>query len=180
MSEKITLEELKSSFRDVIDFPKEGIVFKDITTALKRPEIFRHLVDELYEKYKDLGITKVVGIESRGFILGAALAYRLGAGFVLVRKEGKLPADTHKKSYALEYGSDTIEVHKDAIDKGETVLVHDDLLATGGTAAATLDLIKVFEPKKVYASFIIELAFLKGKDALGESEELDIFSLVSF
>ncbi|MCG8474723.1 MAG: adenine phosphoribosyltransferase [Cytophagales bacterium] len=180
MDKRISLEEVKASIRDVVDFPKPGIVFKDITTALKKPEVLEYLVDELYEYYKDKGITKVVGIESRGFILGAALAYKLKAGFVLVRKKGKLPADTYQKTYALEYGEDTIEVHKDAMNEDDVVLIHDDLLATGGTALATLDLVDAFNVKKKYVSFIVELAFLNGAKLLAKNGETEIHTLLSY
>ena len=150
-------ETLIASLRTVPDYPKKGILFWDVTTLFKDPEAFREVEYILYEEYKDKGITKVAGIESRGFVMGAALASRLGAGFVLIRKPGKLPADTVKMDYELEYGHDTIEMHTDAISPDDIVLVHDDLLATGGTAGAAVRLVQSFRPKQVYASFIIYL-----------------------
>jgi len=150
-------ESLIASLRTVPDYPKKGILFWDVTTLFKNPVAFKEVEDILYEEYKDKGITKVAGIESRGFVMGAALASRLGAGFVLVRKPGKLPAETVSQEYELEYGHDTIEIHRDAITPDDVVLVHDDLLATGGTASAAVKLVKMFHPKKVYASFIIYL-----------------------
>ena len=158
--------------RTVKDFPIPGILFWDITTLLKDPECLRQLVDEFYEIYKDKGITKVVGIESRGFVLGAALAIRLGAGFVPVRKPGKLPADTISESYEKEYGIDTLELHRDALDENDVVLVHDDLLATGGTAAAAVNLIRKFNPKAVYSSFIIGLKDLPGRERLSNADDV--------
>jgi adenine phosphoribosyltransferase len=150
--------------RNVPDFPKKGIMFRDITTLLKDREGLRKCADALYSFSKDLKIDKVVGIDSRGFIFGGTLAYMLGAGFVIVRKPGKLPAETLSQSYALEYGEDTLEIHKDAILPGERILVHDDLLATGGTAKAACDLIEKAGGKIVQLSFIIELSFLQGRN----------------
>jgi len=150
-------ESLIASLRTVPDYPKKGILFWDVTTLFKDPVAFKEVEDILYEEYKDKGITKVAGIESRGFVMGAALASRLGAGFVLIRKPGKLPAETVRMEYELEYGRDTIEMHTDAISPDDVVLVHDDLLATGGTANAAIRLVQKFEPKQVYASFIIYL-----------------------
>jgi adenine phosphoribosyltransferase len=156
-------EYFKELIRDVPDFPKKGILFRDITTLLKDREGLRKCADALYDFSKNYEIDKVVGIDSRGFIFGAMLAYRLGAGFVVVRKPGKLPADTISQSYMLEYGEDTLEIHKDAINPGDKVLVHDDLLATGGTARASCDLIEKAGGEVVQLSFIIELGFLQGK-----------------
>ena len=172
------IADLKSAIRDVPDFPKKGIQFKDITTALKVPAIFKFAVDHIHEYYKTKGITKVVSIESRGFIIGGALAAQLGAGFVPVRKKGKLPAETYSRTYALEYGEDTLEVHKDALEKDDIVLLHDDLLATGGTTVATIDLIKNFQIKEIYINYIVELDFLNGRELIGN--EYDIYSLVHF
>ena len=174
---EITLQDFAKSIRDVPDFPKPGILFKDITTALKDAEVLRFVVDNLYEQYKDKGITKVVGIESRGFIIGSILAYKLGAGFVLMRKPGKLPADTYQEEYALEYGTDTLEIHKDALSSDDVVLLHDDLLATGGSANAALNLIRKTGATNVLVDFLIELSFLYGRDKL---EAAEIFSLVKF
>ncbi|MCD8302241.1 MAG: adenine phosphoribosyltransferase [Prevotellaceae bacterium] len=150
-------ELLLKNLRNVPDFPVKGIQFKDVSTLFKNPECLRMAVDELYEMYKDKGITKVVGIESRGFVVGAALAYKLGAGFVMCRKPGKLPAETRSRSFMKEYGEDSIEIHTDAIDKEDVVLLHDDLLATGGSMKAVMDLVNEFCPQKIYINFIIEL-----------------------
>jgi adenine phosphoribosyltransferase len=158
--------DLKQYIRDVPDFPKKGIIFKDITTLLKNPVALKLSLDLLYDRTKDLKINKVVGIEARGFIFGAMLAEKLDAGFIPVRKPGKLPAEVFKQSYELEYGTDTIEIHKDAISKGDRVLLHDDLLATGGTAKAACELIEKIGGIVVLTQFIIELAFLNGRDQL--------------
>lgn len=174
----MNLEEAIKSIRNIPDFPKPGIQFKDITTAMKDAQVLHFIADELYEYYKDKGITKVVGLESRGFVLGSVLAYRLGAGFVLMRKPGKLPADTYKIEYALEYGTDSLEIHKDAINKDDVVLMHDDLLATGGTASAALKLIARFNVKSIYTSFLIELKGLNGKIHLENAS--DIHTLIQF
>jgi len=172
----ITLQDVENAIRNVPDFPKKGIQFKDITTALKNPEVFRFMADLLYGQYKDRGITKVVGIESRGFILGSILAYRLNAGFVPIRKPGKLPAETFSKSYSLEYGEDRLEIHKDALSENDVVLLHDDLLATGGSAGAAMDLIQLFGVKKLMISFIIELSFLEGIKKF--PPETEIYSMI--
>ena len=153
MNNKILLDNL----RCIPDWPIKGVNFRDVTTLFKNGECLKTIIDELYELYKDKGITKIVGIESRGFVMSSALAIKLGAGVVLCRKPGKLPCDTVQQSYAKEYGIDTIEIHKDAIDENDVILLHDDLLATGGTMKAACDLVKKFNPKKVYANFIIEL-----------------------
>jgi len=157
---------LTQLIRDVKDFPKEGIIFKDITTLLKNPEALPAVVDQLYNFAKDLKVDKVAGIESRGFIFGLALATRLNAGFIPIRKPNKLPAETITQSYDLEYGTDTIEMHKDAIKKGEKILIHDDLLATGGTAEASVKLIEKAGGEVVQLSFLIELLFLDGREKL--------------
>ena len=135
----------------------KGVNFRDVTTLFKSPEALKEIIDEMYEIYKDKGITKIVGIESRGFVMSSALALRLGAGIVLCRKPGKLPCETIQESYAKEYGIDTIEIHKDAINENDIVYYHDDLLATGGTMRAACNLVKKFKPKKIYCNFIIEL-----------------------
>lgn len=153
MNNPVLLENL----RCIPDFPKKGINFRDVTTLYKNPECMKIMVDEMYELYKDKGITKIVGIESRGFVMAAALATKLGAGVVLARKPGKLPATVIKESFSKEYGVDTVEMHIDSIDENDVVLIHDDLLATGGTAKATLKLVNHFHPKKVYMNFIIEI-----------------------
>lgn len=166
-------ETLLKTIRTIPDYPKPGILFYDVTTLFKDAEAFREAADRLYETYKDKGITKVVGIESRGFILGSILAYRLGAGFVMVRKPGKLPAETVEISYEKEYGTDTIQIHKDAIGPEDTVLMHDDLLATGGTMQAACQMVKGMRPKKIYVNFLIELKELNGRSVFGNDIELD-------
>lgn len=166
-------ELLLKNLRSIPDFPIPGILFRDVTSLFKSAECMKELDDTLYEMYKDCGITKVVGIESRGFVMGAALAVRLGAGFVPVRKPGKLPAETISESYNKEYGTDTIEIHKDAIEEGDVVLLHDDLLATGGTMLAAYNLVKKMNPKKVMINFIIELEDLKGRDIFPEDAQID-------
>lgn len=170
-------EELAKAIRSVRDFPKKGIVFRDITTLLKEPKTFRKAIDIFHQHYKKKRIQKVVGIESRGFIIGAPLAHQLGVGFVPLRKPGKLPSDTVKEQYALEYGTDSIEMHVDAIGKGERVLIHDDLLATGGTAAAACRLVEKVGGHIVGLSFLIELSFLKGREKL---KDYDIFSVIQY
>ena len=164
----MTKEELVANIRTVPDYPMEGILFYDVTTLFKNPEALHTIVEMTYELYKDKGITKVVGIESRGFVLGSALAVKLGAGFVLARKPGKLPAETVSESYHKEYGKDTVEIHLDAITPDDVVLVHDDLLATGGTVGAVNRLVRRFNPKAVYDNFIIELPALNGRQHIPE------------
>jgi adenine phosphoribosyltransferase len=174
---KSLTESIKSKIRTVPHWPKEGIMFRDITTLLKDPEGFKETIDLLYKRYKDKKIDKVVGIEARGFIFGAPLAYLLGCGFVPVRKPGKLPAECESEEYILEYGTDKIEIHKDAISKGDNVLIVDDLIATAGTAGAAKNLVKRLGGKLVECAFIVELTDLKGRDKLkGEN----IFSVVEF
>lgn len=148
---------LMDNLRCIPDWPIKGVNFRDVTTLFKNPECIKEINREMVELYRDKGITKIVGIESRGFVMSSALAIELGAGVVLCRKPGKLPCETVQQSYAKEYGVDTIEIHKDAIEEGDVVLLHDDLLATGGTMKAACDLVKKFKPKKVYCNFIIEL-----------------------
>lgn len=173
----MTQQELIAQIRDVKDFPVKGIVFKDLTTVFDKPECLRWMRDEIVNLYRAYGITKVVGIESRGFILAPAVAMELGAGFVPVRKPGKLPAETIEVSYAKEYGTDTIQMHKDALNENDVVLLHDDLLATGGSMAAALELVRKFGVKKVYINFIVELEFLEGRKALGS--DVEVSSLLS-
>ena len=167
---------LLANLRSIPNFPIPGILFRDVTTLFKNHECLKELEDTLYEMYKGKGITKVVGIESRGFILGASLAIRLGAGFVLARKPGNLPAETIQESYQTEYGVDTIEIHKDAISDNDVVLLHDDLLATGGTMLAAYNLVQKFTPKATYINFIIELSDLKGRDIFPKN--VDVTSLL--
>ena len=168
-------ETLLRNLRNIPDFPIPGIQFKDVSTLYKDAECLKIMVDELYEKYKDKGITKVVGIESRGFVVGAALALRLGTGFVMCRKPGKLPGDTKKESYMKEYGEDTIEIHCDAITNDDIVLIHDDLLATGGSMKAAYNLVKQFNPRNIYIGFLIELRIegLHGRETLGNDIEIE-------
>ena len=167
-------ETLLKNLRNVPDFPIPGIQFKDVSTLFKNPKCLKIMVNELYDLYKDKGITKVVGIESRGFVVGAALAVKLGAGFVMCRKPGKLPAETRKESYMKEYGKDTIEIHTDAIDEKDVVLLHDDLLATGGSMKAAYNLVKQFNPKQIYINFIIELTIegLNGRAVFDKDVEM--------
>jgi adenine phosphoribosyltransferase len=157
---------LIDNLRCVPDFPKKGINFRDVTTLYKSAECMKEMLDEMERLYKDKGITKIVGIESRGFVMAAALAGRLGCGIVLARKPGKLPATVIKESFSKEYGVDTVEMHLDSIDAEDVILIHDDLLATGGTAKATYKLVEHFHPKKVYMNFIIEITDegLHGRD----------------
>ncbi len=169
----MTAEEVKQQIRNIPDFPVKGIQFKDITTALRQPDCLRWMKDEMVKLYRDKGITKVVGIESRGFIIAPAVAMELGVGFVPIRKPGKLPAETVEISYQKEYGVDTIQIHKDAICADDVVLIHDDLLATGGTMAAAVELVKKFGVKKVYVNFIIELDVLDGRKVLSGATEVD-------
>jgi adenine phosphoribosyltransferase len=169
--------DLKSLIRDVPDFPKPGIVFKDITTLLNNADGLRYCIDSLAEKVADLNVDYIVGMESRGFIFGTPLAYKMGVGFVPVRKPGKLPSQTHSVEYALEYGSDRLEIHQDAFRPGSRVLVIDDLIATGGTAAATAKLIEQTGSSLVGFGFIIELTFLDGRKNL---PDVPIVSLLEY
>ena len=173
MNNKVLLDNL----RCVPDFPKKGINFRDVTTLYKNAECMKIMLDELEALYKDKGITKIVGVESRGFVMASALAGRLGCGIVLARKPGKLPATVIKESFSKEYGVDTIEMHIDSIDENDVVLIHDDLLATGGTAKAVYKLVKYFHPKKVYMNFIIEITDegLHGRDLF---KDIDLTTLM--
>ena len=168
---------IRESIRDIPDFPKPGIVFKDITPLLSDPEAFKRVLDLLVERYSGRSLDRIVGIESRGFIFGAALADRLGVGFVPVRKPGKLPYRTVKEEYSLEYGTDAIEIHEDAVPEGGAVLIVDDLLATGGTAAAAVSLVRKIGGEIVEVAFVVELGFLKGREKL---PEVPVFSLVNY
>lgn len=171
------MEELKKLIREIPDYPKAGILFYDLTTLLKDKRGFHELVDRLCEHYADRKVDIVVGVEARGFIFAPALAYRLGAGFVPVRKPKKLPAKTAQVAYQLEYGSDSLEIHHDAIRPGESVIVSDDLLATGGTAAATVQLVRQLGGNVVGAAFAVELNFLNGRAKL---PGVDVFSLIRY
>ena len=166
-------ETLIKSIREIPDFPIPGILFYDVTTLFKDPWCLQELSDVMFDMYKDKGITKVIGIESRGFIMGPILATRLNAGFVPIRKPGKLPAETLEASYDKEYGKDTVQIHKDALDENDVVLIHDDLLATGGTMKAACELVKMLKTKKVYVNFIIELKDLNGKAVFGDDVEVE-------
>jgi adenine phosphoribosyltransferase len=174
----ITLEEVRESIRNIPNFPKEGIQFKDVSTAFKDRKIFKYVVEEICNHYRSCGITKVVGVESRGFILGSTLAVELQAGFIPIRKPGKLPAETYSQSYDLEYGSDSLEIHTDALVKEDVVLIHDDLLATGGTVGAAIDLVKKFGVSKIYANFFVELDFLNGRERI--SPDVPVWSLIHY
>ncbi|HZQ22949.1 MAG TPA: adenine phosphoribosyltransferase [Terriglobales bacterium] len=173
----VNCEPLKKLIREVPDFPKKGILFYDITTLLKDKLGFATLIDALSEHYLEKEIDLVLGMEARGFIFGPALAYRLNAGFVPVRKPGKLPAATAKLEYQLEYGSNTLEIHRDAIQKGQRIIIVDDLLATGGTAAATVELAKSLGADIAGLGFVVELDFLKGREKL---QGCDVFSLLHY
>ena len=171
------MEDLKQKIRNVQDFPKPGIGFKDITTLIKDDAAFKKSIDALADQYNPDDIDVIVGIESRGFIFGAALAYKWGKGFVPVRKPGKLPAEKIREEYQLEYGTDAVEIHKDAITPGQRVLIIDDLLATGGTVAAAANLVEKLSGNIVGISFLIELSFLNGREKLGR---YNIHSLITF
>jgi adenine phosphoribosyltransferase len=175
--DKTSVQALAAAIRNVADFPKKGILFRDITTLLKDPVHLRSVIEHFAEQYSTASIAKVACIEARGFILGGAIAARLGAGFVPVRKKGKLPAETALEEYALEYGTDAMEIHRDAVSPGERVLIHDDLLATGGTARAACRLVEALGGNVVGVSFLIELSFLKGRRKL---EGYDILSLIDY
>lgn len=168
----MNIELIKQNVRTVPDFPKPGIMFRDITTVLKNPACLHELANGLSERYAGLGITKVLGIESRGFILGPIIANSINAGFVTVRKPGKLPADTISQEYKLEYGTDKIEIHKDALSPDDVVLLHDDLMATGGTMKAAYDLCTKLGVKKIYVNCVIELVDLKGRDVFPEGTDI--------
>lgn len=172
------LEDLKKLIRDVPDFPTKGIMFRDLTTMIKDPKALHMMGEELKKLYEGKGVTKIVGIESRGFIGGSIMAYELGAGFVPARKPGKLPAVTIKKAFAKEYGVDMIELHSDAISSDDVVVLHDDLLATGGTMLACYELVKSLNPKKIYINFIVELTDLDGRSKF--PKDCEITSLLKY
>jgi len=171
------VEKLKKIIRDVPDFPKKGILFKDITTLLKDPVSFQRTVDLMSHRYVGKGIDVVVGVEARGFIVGAALAYKLGAGVILVRKPGKLPHKTHKASYKLEYGEDSLEIHQDAIIPGQKVLIADDVLATGGTVSAVINLVEKMGGQIVECAFLSEIEALNGRSKI---KNYPVFALIKF
>lgn len=177
MSENILIEKIKSTIRDVPDFPKPGIVFKDITPILKDGELFRETIKYLAEMIRDLKPDYIAGIESRGFIIGAPLAMELGIGFTLIRKKGKLPYKKKSVTYSLEYGTDTLEIHEDAVEEGKKVIIIDDLLATGGTALASYELLKGIGADVLAVLFLVELEFLKGRERLSACK---VMSLVNY
>lgn len=173
----LDIEKVNSLIRTIPDFPEKGILFRDITTALKDKEGLKLIIEDFTNRYKDKGIDYVLGADARGFIFGAAIAYNIGAGFVPARKVGKLPAETIKADYSLEYGKNTIEVHKDAFHKGANVLIVDDLLATGGTAQAMVQLVEKLDAKVYELAFLIELNDLHGRDLL---KEYEVYSILTY
>jgi adenine phosphoribosyltransferase len=173
----MVIEDLKRRIREIPDFPKAGILFRDITPLLSDGQAFRQAIDFIGGRYLDRKIDVVVGVEARGFIMGSALAYKLGAGNALVRKQGKLPFKTNRSTYALEYGTDTLEIHQDAIRPGQRVVLADDLLATGGTISAAADLVRQLGGEIVEAAFLIELTALNGRERL---KGLPVFSLIQY
>ncbi len=170
------IQKLRDNMRDIPDFPKPGILFKDITTVLKDPELLKISIDELKKAIGDTKVDYIVGVESRGFIFGTALAYSMGLGFIPVRKPGKLPYKTKSISYSLEYGQDTLEIHEDAVQKGDKVIIVDDLLATGGTATATYKLLNDIGADVVYCAFLIELSELRGREKLSACKVLSLIN----
>lgn len=177
MASSIKKSDLKKHIRDIHDFPEEGIIFKDITTLLKNPEAFKKSIDLLAVKFRKENIQQVVGVESRGFIFGSVLAYKLGCGFIPMRKKGKLPGKTASVSYELEYGMDELEIHEDAIEPNTRVLIVDDLLATGGTVEAAVKLLKMQKAVIAGIAFVVELKFLKGKNRLSNH---DVYSIIKY
>ncbi|MDW7711449.1 MAG: adenine phosphoribosyltransferase [Deferrisomatales bacterium] len=171
------MEELKGKIRDIVDFPKAGVIFKDITTLLRDASSFNRAVDLLGHRYLESGVDVVVGIEARGFIVGAALAYKLNRGVILVRKPGKLPYKTHATTYQLEYGTDTLEIHQDALEPGQRVLIADDVLATGGTVRAVTDLVRQMGGEVVECAFLAEILALRGREKL---TDVPVHSLLQF
>ena len=174
----MTVEQVKQAIRNIPDFPQKGIQFKDLTTVFIRPECLSWLEEQMISKYKGLGVTKVIGIESRGFIMAPMVAEAIGAGFVPIRKPGKLPAEVVEARYEKEYGTDVIQIHKDALCPDDIVVLHDDLLATGGTMQAAISLVKQFGVKKIYADFIVELDALKGREIF--DKDVIVESLIHF
>ena len=169
--------ELKKTIRSIPDWPIKGVIFRDLTTLMQDPAAFRESCDILYKRYKDMNIDKIVGIDARGFVFGAVLAYKLDIGFIPVRKKGKLPWKTIQETYSLEYGEDTIEIHEDAIEKGEKVIIVDDLIATGGTIGATVKLVKQLGADIIECAFVVELPDLKGRDQIPGCK---VFSITEF
>ena len=169
--------DLKQTIRSIPNWPIKGVIFRDLTTLMQDPQAFRESIDILYDRYKDKGLDKVVGIDARGFVFGAVLAYRLGVGFIPVRKKGKLPHKTIEQSYSLEYGEGTLEMHQDAFTPGEKVVIVDDLIATGGTVGATVKLVKQLGADLLECAFIVELPDLKGRDQI---PGCPVFSVIEF
>ena len=174
------INNVKKIIRTIPDYPSQGIIFRDLTTIFKDKNSIKYLSDLLYETYRNKGITKVLGIESRGFIMGAILATKINAGFIPIRKKGKLPAEIFSESYEKEYGTDTLEIHKDALCKNDIVLIHDDILATGGTLQAAYKLVEKFHVEKIYVNFIAELCELNGRQILGEKIVKETISFIQF
>lgn len=170
--------EYENLITSIPDYPREGVVFKDITTLLKDPRGFATAIDDLADHFMNAGITKVIGAEARGFMIAAPVAYRLGAGFIPARKPGKLPRETYRESYELEYGCDTLEVHADALTSDDTVLLVDDLIATGGTAVAQIKLVETFGARLAGLAFLMELDFLHPRDLVSAHTDAEIYSLV--
>lgn len=168
----------ESLITDIVDYPQPGVVFKDITTLLKDPQGFQATIDAIADHFKDAGVTKVMGAEARGFMIGAPVAYKLGAGFVPARKPGKLPREVVSESYELEYGTDELQVHADAMTADDVVLIVDDLIATGGTAVAQVKLVEKFDAKLAGMGFLMELAFLNPREAVAKATDTDVFTLV--
>ena len=169
--------DLKKTIRSIPGWPIEGAIFRDLTTLMLNPDAYRQACDILYERYKNTGIDKIVGIDARGFVFGAVLAYKLGTGFVPVRKKGKLPFKTIQETYSLEYGEDTLEIHEDAIEKGENVVIVDDLIATGGTVAASVNLVRRLGANVVECAFVVELHDLKGREMINDCK---VFAITEF
>lgn len=169
--------DLKNSVRSIVDWPIQGVIFRDLTTLMKDPVALKESCDILIERYKDQNVDKIVGIDARGFVFGAVLAYKLGIGFIPVRKKGKLPAETIEESYSLEYGSGTLEIHKDSIEAGEKVVIVDDLIATGGTAGATVNIVRKLGAEIIECAFLIELPDLKGREQIKDCE---VFAMMEF
>ena len=169
--------DLKETIRSIPDWPIKGVIFRDLTTLMQNPQAFKESCDILYDRYKDMSIDKIVGIDARGFVFGAVLAYKLGIGFVPVRKKGKLPWKTIQETYSLEYGEDTLEIHEDAVEKGEKIIIVDDLIATGGTVGATVKLVKKLGADIIECAFIVELPELKGRDQI---QDCKVFSITEF
>ena len=169
--------DLKETIRSIPDWPIKGVIFRDLTTLMQNPQAFQKSCNVLYERYKDMKIDKIVGIDARGFVFGAVLAYKLGIGFVPVRKKGKLPWKTIQETYSLEYGEDTLEIHEDAVEKGEKVVIVDDLIATGGTIGATVKLVKKLGADIIECAFVVELPDLKGRDQI---QNCKVFAITEF